>query len=151
MGATDTQRIAKNTFMLYFRMLLTMLVTLYTSRVVLEILGVEDFGIYNVVGGIVVMFSFLNGTMASATQRFLAFEIGRNDFECLKKTFSLTLTIHILIAFIILILAETIGLWFLNTQMNIPAERMEAARWYINFPFLHPWLALFKFLIMPLL
>ncbi|WP_051573041.1 hypothetical protein [Bacteroides faecichinchillae] len=133
MGATDTQRIAKNTFMLYFRMLLTMLVTLYTSRVVLEILGVEDFGIYNVVGGIVVMFSFLNGTMASATQRFLAFEIGRNDFECLKKTFSLTLTIHILIAFIILILAETIGLWFLNTQMNIPAERMEAARWVYQF------------------
>lgn len=133
MGATDTQRIAKNTFMLYFRMLLTMLVTLYTSRVVLEILGVEDFGIYNVVGGIVVMFSFLNGTMASATQRFLAFEIGRNDFERLKKTFSLTLTIHVLIAFIILILAETIGLWFLNTQMNIPVERMEAARWVFQF------------------
>ena len=114
-------------------MLLIMAVTLYTSRVVLEVLGVEDFGIYNVVGGIVVMFSFLNGSMASATQRFLSFEIGRNDWVQLKKIFSLTVNIHILIAIIIFLLAETIGLWFLNNQMNIPSERVQAARWVYQF------------------
>lgn len=114
-------------------MLLTMFVSLYTSRVVLDILGIEDYGIYNVVGGVVIMFSVLNGSMASATQRFLAFEIGREDFECLKRTFSITVTIHLLIAIIILILAETIGLWFLKTQMNIPVERMEAAQWVYQF------------------
>jgi len=129
----NNKRIAKNTAMLYIRMLLIMAVTLYTSRVVLEVLGVEDFGIYNVVGGIVVMFSFLNGSMASATQRFLSFEIGRNDWAQLKKIFSLTVNIHILIAIVIFLLAETIGLWFLNNQMNIPSERMQAARWVYQF------------------
>ena len=79
MPSENTRRIAKNTVMLYIRMLLIMAVTLYTSRVVLNVLGVEDFGIYNVVGGIVVMFSFLNGAMATSTQRFLSFSLGKND------------------------------------------------------------------------
>lgn len=114
-------------------MFLSMLVSLYTSRIVLNTLGVEDFGIYNVVGGIVVMFSFLNGAMATATQRFLSFEIGRHDFSKLKKIFSVSVTIHILIALVIVLIAETFGLWFLNTKMNIPAERMEAAQWVYQF------------------
>lgn len=136
MPSENTKRIAKNTVMLYIRMFLTMLVSLYTSRVVLNVLGVEDFGIYNVVGGIVIMFSFLNSSMASATQRFFSFEIGRGDFQQLTKVFSLSVTIHIGIAFIIFLLAETIGLLFLNTQMNIPAARMEAARWIYQFAIL---------------
>lgn len=119
--------------MLYFRMMLIMGVTLYTSRVVLEVLGVEDFGIYNVVGGVVVMFGFLNSAMSSATQRFLSFELGKGDIEQLKKIFSLSVSIHVLIAIAILILSETIGLWFLNTQMTIPPERMSAANWVYQF------------------
>lgn len=130
---SNNKRIAKNTLMLYFRMMLIMGVTLYTSRVVLEVLGVEDFGIYNVVGGVVVMFGFLNSAMSSATQRFLSFELGRKDYEQLKKVFSLSVTIHALIAVVIFALAETIGLWFLNTQLTIPAERMNAANWVYQF------------------
>lgn len=140
MPSENTRRIAKNTAMLYIRMLLIMAVSLYTSRVVLNVLGVEDFGIYNVVGGIVVMFSFLNGAMAQSTQRFLAFELGRGDFRQLQKVFSLSLTLHIGIALLVLIMAETLGLWFLNTQMNIPPGRMEAAHWIYQF-------AVFSFMV----
>jgi O-antigen/teichoic acid export membrane protein len=129
----NNKRIAKNTLMLYFRMLLIMGVSLYTVRIVLNTLGVEDYGIYNVVGGIVVMFSFLSNTMASASQRFFAFELGRKDYDQLKKTFSMTVTIYLIIAVIILILAETLGLWFLNTQLSIPVERMETANWVYQF------------------
>lgn len=129
MSNTNNARIAKNTGLLYIRMLLTMFVALYTSRVVLNTLGVQDFGIYNVVGGVVVMFSFLNSAMVSATQRFFSFELGRKNYEQLRKVFSVSVNIHILIALIILILAETIGLWFLNTQMVIPPDRIVAANW----------------------
>ncbi len=122
--------------MLYFRMLLTMAVSLYTSRIVLNTLGVEDFGIYNVVGGFVTMFGFLNSAMASATQRFLAFEIGKGDKIQLRNVFSMSVNIHFLIAFLILILAETIGLYFVNTQLTIPPERMIAARWVYQFSIL---------------
>ena len=122
--------------MLYFRMILTMLVSLYTSRVVLNTLGVEDFGIYNVVGGFVTMFGFLNSAMASATQRFLAFEIGKGDHEQLRNVFSMSINIHFLIAFIIFILAETVGLWFVNTQLTIPSGRMGAAQWVYQFSIL---------------
>ena len=127
------KRIAKNTLMLYFRMLLSMVVTLFTSRVVLNTLGIEDFGIYNVVGGIVVMLGFLNNAMTASTQRFLTFEIGRNNIEQLKKVFSMSITIHTIIGIIILILAETIGLWFLNSYLRIPHERMIAANWVYQF------------------
>lgn len=125
----SNKRIAKNTVLLYFRMLLTMGVSLYTSRIVLNTLGVEDFGIYNVVGGVVIMFSFLNSAMSSATQRFLAIELGKQDDEQLKKVFSMSINIHVLIAIIIFVLAETAGLWFLNNQLVIPSARMEAANW----------------------
>ena len=132
----DNKRIAKNTLMLYFRMFLTMGVSLYTSRIVLNTLGVEDFGIYNVVGGVVTMFSFLNAAMSSATQRFLSFELGKENYKQLQKVFSMSLNIHVLIASVIFVLAETIGLWFLNAKLNIPAERMEAANWVYQFSIL---------------
>ncbi len=129
----NNKRIAKNTMMLYFRMILTMLVSLYTSRVILNTLGVEDFGIYNVVGGVVSMFSFFNSAMSSATQRFLSYEIGKGNFVQLRKTFNATQIIHIGIAVLIFILAETVGLWFVKTYLVIPAERIEAAIWVYHF------------------
>lgn len=110
-------------------MIFTMLIGLYTSRVVLSALGASDFGIYEVVGGVVTLFSFLNGTMAAATQRFLTFEIGRDNQERLKNIFSVSLSIHLIICLVVIVLAETIGLWFLNTKLNIPVDRLEAANW----------------------
>ena len=129
MNQTNNQRIAKNTLMLYIRMLLSMVVSLYTSRVVLEVLGVEDYGIYGVVGGVVAMFSFLNASMAGATSRFLTFEMGRGDEQRLRDTFSSALIIHIGIALVVLLLAETVGMWFLNNKLVIPETRMGAAHW----------------------
>ena len=100
-----------------------MLISLYTSRVVLAALGVEDYGIYNVVGGIVVLFTFINNAMITSTQRYLNYELGRNDLQQAKKVFSISLNIHSLIAFIVLLLAETVGLWFLNTTIQYPESR----------------------------
>jgi O-antigen/teichoic acid export membrane protein len=130
---SSSKRIAKNTLLLYFRMLFTMTVSLYTSRVILNILGVSDFGIYNIVGGIVILFSFLNNAMSSATQRFLNFEIGKNDLEQLRKVFCISMNVHVSIAFIVVVLAETIGLWFVNTQLNLPLDRMSAVNWVYQF------------------
>lgn len=124
---SNNKRIAKNTLFLYFRMLLIMGVSLYTVRVVLDTLGVVDYGIYNVVAGVVTFFSFLSGTMASATQRFFSFAIGKEDSESLKKIFSVNLLIYATIAIVALILLGTIGSWFIHEQLKIPAERVEAA------------------------
>lgn len=124
---SSNKRIAKNTIMLYIRMLLSMVVSLYTSRVVLNTLGVEDFGIYGVVGGVVAMFGFLNASMSGATSRFLTYEMGRGDEQRLRDTFSSALLVHIGIALVVLFLAETIGLWFLVHKLVIPEERMFAA------------------------
>lgn len=129
----NNKRIAKNTFLLYIRMLLMMVVSLYTSRVILSVLGVEDYGIYNIVGGIISMLSFINGSMASSTQRFLTIELGKKDFYQLRKVFSTAVTIHFIIAIFILILSETIGVWFLNQKLNIPCERIYAANWVFQF------------------
>ena len=117
-------------------MLLIMGITLYTSRIVLSILGVNDFGIYNVVGGIIVMLGFLNSSMSSATQRFLSYELGKKNTEDLKKVFSISLSIHIIIAIIILIIAETIGLWIVNSKLTIPDDRLYAANWVYQFSIL---------------
>lgn len=133
MISSDNRRIAKNTLALYVRMGVSMIVSLFTSRVVLQTLGVEDFGIYNVVGGVVVLFSFLNAAMSSATQRFLNFELGRRDFAQVGRVFSMSMSVHFAIAGAVLLLAETLGLWFLNAQLNIPAERMAAANWVYQF------------------
>ena len=128
-SVTSNKLIAKNTLFLYFRMGLTMLVSLYTSRIILEVLGIEDFGIYNVVGGIVVMFGFLNSSLSTAIQRFFSFELGREDLIQLKKVFSLSISIQCIICLIIFILAETAGLWFLNNKLSIPQDRLNAANW----------------------
>lgn len=125
----NTRRIAKNTLALYVRMLFGMLVSLYTSRVILNALGVVDFGIQNVVGGVVGMLSLISASLSSATSRFLTFELGKGDITKLKQVFSTALIIHLALAGIIFVVAETVGLWFLNTQMTIPAERMYAANW----------------------
>lgn len=115
--------------MLYIRMFLTMIVGLYTSRVVLNVLGVEDYGIYGVVGGVVAMLGFLNASMSGATSRFLTFELGRGDQKRLADTFSSALIVHIGIALIVLVISETVGLWFLTHKLVIPSERMAAAHW----------------------
>lgn len=123
----DTQLIAKNTLLLYARMFFSMIVSLYTSRVVLNVLGVEDFGIYNVVGGVVAMFSFINGSMSGATSRFITYELGRGRTIALKETFSSALIVHCIIALVVLFISETIGLWFLKNKLVIPDTRMYAA------------------------
>ena len=124
---SNNKRIAKNTLFLYFRMLFTMGVSLYTSRVVLNTLGVEDYGIYNVVGGVITMFAFINGAMSSATQRFLTFTLGKGDEVQLQKFFSTSIQIHAIISLIVILLGETIGIWFLMEKLVIPDGRMEAA------------------------
>lgn len=127
--SVNNKRIAKNTLMLYVRMLFTMVVSLFTSRVVLQTLGVEDYGIQNVVGGVITMFTFINGGMVSSTQRYLNFEIAKGNADRLKSVFNTALQIHALIAVVIIILGETVGLWFLLEKLVIPEERMTAAMW----------------------
>ena len=124
----NNKRIAKNTMLLYVRMLLTLLVSLYTSRVLLEALGITDYGIYNIVGGIVVLFSFLSNAMTGSTQRYLNYNVGLNDKEQLSKIFSSCLQAHFIITVFVLILAETVGLWFVCEKLNIPEERLFAAQ-----------------------
>ena len=129
----NNKRIAKNTFLLYFRMLFTMMVSLYTSRVVLATLGVEDFGIYNVVGGVVTMFAIISTSLSSAISRFITIELGKGDLRRLKTVFSTAVVIQFLMALVVVILAELIGVWFLNNKMNIPEVRMNAANWVLQF------------------
>ncbi|HBH08748.1 MAG TPA: hypothetical protein DDX40_05030 [Rikenellaceae bacterium] len=125
----NNQRIAKNTLVLYVRMFLMMAVSLFTSRIILQVLGVEDFGVYNVVGGIISMFAFINGGMVSATQRYITFEIGTGNKAKLRSVFSTSLQIHAAIALLVVALGETVGLWFLLEKMVIPEGRMTAAVW----------------------
>lgn len=127
--SANNKRIAKNTLLLYVRMLFMMAVSLYTSRVILHTLGVEDFGIYNVVGGVVAMFSVISGSLSSAISRFITYELGKGDKEKLIRIFSSSVTIQIGLGLIILVLAEAIGIWFLNAKMTIPTNRMYAANW----------------------
>lgn len=124
---TGNKTIAKNTMFLYFRMMFTMIISLYTSRVILQKLGVDDYGIYQAVGGVVGFLSFLNGAISTGTSRFLTFELGKNNFDKLRRTFSTLLTTHIIIAGIVSLIAETVGLWFVYNKMVIPPERMTAA------------------------
>lgn len=124
---SDNKRIAKNTLFLYARMLLIMLVGLFTVRVVLDILGADDYGIYNVVGGVVAMFSFLTNSMVSASQRYFAYYIGKKDSEKLRQYFVITCLCYLGIGLIVIILAETVGLWFVLNKLTIPEERMTAA------------------------
>ena len=124
---SSNRTIAKNTFFLYGRMLFNLVVSLYTSRVILQVLGVSDLGVYQVVAGIVALFTFVNGSLAGATSRFLAFELGKNDNQRLSKTFAATLNVHIITAGILFFVCETVGLWFVNYKLNIPEGREFAA------------------------
>lgn len=126
---SDNKRIAKNTLFMYFRMFFTMCVSLYTSRVVLSALGFSDYGLYNVVGGIIAMFAFINGAMTNMTSRFITYYLGNDDRKRLNEVFSMSFFIHCCLAIIILILGETIGLWFFYNKMIIPEGRMVAAMW----------------------
>lgn len=129
MASDNNKRIAKNTLLLYFRMLLIIIITLYTSRVILNTLGVDDYGIYNVVGGVITMLGFLNGSLGGASSRFITFALGKGDKNKLQDVFSTVLCVHFLLAGIIVLLAETVGLWFICNKLVIPAERMTAALW----------------------
>lgn len=128
-----SKRIAKNTLMLYFRQLLILLVSLYTVRVILDVLGAEDYGIYNVVAGVVTLLSFFSGTMGSATQRFFSFALGKNDDLQLKKIFSVNLFIYLGIAIIAALVLETVGLWFIKEKLAIPVDRFDAALYIYHF------------------
>lgn len=124
----NTKRIAKNTIFLYFRSIVVMLIGIYTSRVVLQTLGVDDYGVYNVIGGFVAMFSILSASLVNASQRFISFEMGKEKPQ-MSRLFCGTVSIHLLLALVVLVVFETFGIWFLNTQLNIPQDRMGAAKW----------------------
>lgn len=125
----NSKRIARNTLLLYLRMFLTMAVSFYTSRMVLQALGVTDYGVYNVVGGVTAMFGFINGSLGGASSRFITFALGKGDEYQLRRTFNCVVTIHYLIAIAVIILAETVGLWFVMSKLVIPVEREWAAFW----------------------
>ena len=130
--AASQRRIAKSALLLYLRMIFTLLVSLYICRVVLEVLGFEDYGIYNVVGGIVLLFSVISGSLTSAISRFLAFELGKNENRQLREIFSTALLVQSGMALILIFVIEIAGVWFLNYKLNIPPSRMEAANWVLQ-------------------
>lgn len=130
--AENNKRIAKNTLMLYARMLFIMAISFLTSRVVLDALGVDDYGVWSVVSGVMTMFSLFTTSLSTAISRFITFELGKGDSQELKKVFSISFTAIMALVLLVIVLAETIGVWFLNTQMNIPAARMEAANWVLQ-------------------
>ena len=123
----NVRRLAKNTALLYMRMFVSMLISLYTSRVILSALGVEDYGIYNVVGGFVSLFGIITSTLNIAINRFLTFELGSGNTDKLNRVFSTSVTIQVLISLFLIIIAETLGLWYVNNVMVIPDERLLAA------------------------
>ena len=129
MQQTNNQKLAKNTVFLYIRMIVVMLITFFTTRILLSTLGIEDFGIYNVVCGFVTMFSYLNTSMANGVQRFYSFAIGKNDPKSISKIFTLAAIIQLIIAIIIIVIVETVGIWYLYNKMNISANRVFAAFW----------------------
>ena len=129
--SANNKRIAKNTLLLYFRTIIIMLVSLYTSRVILNVLGVEDYGIYNVVGGFVAMFSMISGALSASISRFITFELGRGDKKRLNQVFSMSVNIQVVIILIVFLVGVSLGGWFLNEKMNISMERMVAANWVL--------------------
>ncbi|MBR5920575.1 MAG: lipopolysaccharide biosynthesis protein [Bacteroidales bacterium] len=132
MAQINNKRIARNTLMLYGRTAFTMLISLFTSRVTLQVLGVDNYGINSAVAGVIAMFSVVSGSLSGAISRFITFELGHENAEKLNKIFSTSVNIQLIIGIIILLLGETLGVWFLNTQMNIPEGRMVAANWVLQ-------------------
>lgn len=128
-NSEKNKTIAKNTFLLYFRMILLMCINLYASRVVLDALGISDYGIYNVVGGVIAMFSFLSSSFSTSISRYITFALGEGDKNNLKKVFSTSVNVQVLISLIIVVLAEIAGIWFLENKINLPDGRLEAAHW----------------------
>ena len=124
----NNKQIAKNTLFMYLRMFVTMTVSLYTSRVVLRILGVEDYGLYNVIGGIIAMFGFINGAMTNTTSRFITVSLAKDNLAKQNQIFNLASLIHLVIALLIFIAGETIGLWYLDNKLVVPEGRMFAAQ-----------------------
>ena len=120
----ENKKIAFNSVIIFIRLVVTSLVGIYISRIVLDALGASDYGIYNVVGGLVTMFSVLTGAMSVATSRFLTFALGVGDREQLRKTFVTAVNIHLLIAALMIVIAEVAGIWFLNNKLNIPASKL---------------------------
>ena len=143
---TKTKRIAKNTVLLYMRSLISLFISLYTSRLVLKGLGVDDYGVYGVVGGFVSMFSIVTGSLRGAISRFLNFAMGTGDKEEQSNTFALSLNIMAILSLVVVLLTETFGLWFLNNKMNIPAGRETAAFWCFQFSVLA---SISSFLVVP--
>ena len=135
-NTANNKRIAKNTLLLYVRMGVMMVVSLFTSRIILDALGIEDYGIYNAVGGLVTLFSVLTGALSVATSRYITYALGQNDKQRLSSVFSTAINIHIFLAISITVIAEIVGVWFLNSRMNIPADRMYAANWVLQFSIL---------------
>lgn len=131
-GANSNKRIAKNTIFLYLRMLLVMFVSLYTSRIVLDLLGIVDYGIYNVVGGIVAMLGFLSSTMSNVVQRFLSFEMGKGNVSNVNTIFNIAIQAHLVIAIIVVVVMEFVGIWYLDNYINLPGNRLEAAHWVLQ-------------------
>ena len=133
MSQLNNDRIFKNTIALYGRTLFMLVISLITSRITLQALGVDNYGIQNVVGGIVTMFSVISGSLSKSISRFITFELGHGDKEKLQRIFATAINVQLLIGSVIILIGETIGVWFLNTQMNIPADRMTAANWVFQF------------------
>lgn len=130
---SNNKRIAKNTILLYFRMFITMTVSLYTSRLVLNILGIEDFGIYNIVGSLIVAFSFISGPLAAATQRFYNFELGKKNIEGVNSIYNHSLIIYLILALVLLLIIGIAGYWFIANKMVLPTDRTVAAKWVFFF------------------
>ena len=130
--SSNNKRIARNTLMLYMRTIIVMIVTLYMSRLILDVLGVEDYGIYNVVGGAILMFSVLSGALSSAISRFITFELGRGEKRRLKLIFSTSLIIQLFLSLVVLIVGESLGWWFLSGTLDIPIDRLDAAYWVMH-------------------
>ena len=131
--SANNKRIAKNTLLLYVRMIFIMGVSLFTSRVVLQALGVEDFGIYHVVGGFVLMFAIMSNSLSAAISRFITYELGKENHSRIRDIFSTSVIIQLIIALIVVLMSEAMGLWFINTRMSIPLDRIHAANWVFQF------------------
>ena len=140
--SSDNKRIAKNTLFLYTRSIFLLIITLYTSRVTLQVLGVEDYGVYNLIAGVVTMFSFLQSTMSKASQRFITYALGERDYEKLRRVFETSVTLHFILAVIMAIIIDVVGMWFIEYKLNIPDGRLDAAKWVLHFSAISTFLAI---------
>ena len=136
MSSVNTKKIAKNTILLYIRMLLLLVVSLYTSRVILKVLGINDYGIYNLIAGFVTFLTFISNSLVSAMQRYFNVALGKNDLQNYREVFSMSINILALFSCLILVLGETIGLWFVMNHLNIPSDRYNASLWVYQFSLL---------------